>query len=398
MPFNKRLMNTGTIFAPLTFSMNISYVTTHDAMDVHNWSGSSYYIAKALESEHVEMDYIGSLNIRHNKILKSKEFFYKKALRKRYQYQREPAVADDYARQIAERVKPGSDLIFSPGSLPVARLHSHQPKVFYTDATFAGMLNFYESFTNLCAETIRNGHRLEQDALSSCSLAIYSSDWAARTAMDNYNVDPAKVKVVPFGANIQCNRNTDDIKRIIARRSKDTCKLLFLGVDWVRKGGPLVLEMAGLLHKAGLRTELHIAGIRSLPIDDLPEYVHDHGFISKATPEGKARLEQLIADSHFLVLPAKAEAYGLVLCEANSFGVPDIVSNVGGIPTIVKQDVNGKLFPSGTHVVEYAHYIGNLFSHYEEYEQLALSSFEAFQQRLNWKVAGNQLMQLLSAL
>jgi glycosyltransferase involved in cell wall biosynthesis len=374
--------------------MNISYVTTHDALDVHNWSGSSFYIAKALESEHAQMDYIGSLRIRYEKLLKSKELFYKKALHQRYLYQREPSVADGYAKQIAERMKPFSDLIFSPGSVPISRLRSDKPKIFYTDATFAGMLNFYESFTNLCAETIRNGHRLEQDALSSCSLAIYSSDWAAQTALDNYTVDPAKVKVVPFGANIQCNRDTGDIKRIIAQRPQDTCKLLFLGVDWVRKGGPLVLDIAKRLNKAGLRTELHIAGMRSLPVDDLPKYVRDHGFISKSTPEGKARLEKLLADSHFLVMPAKAEAYGLVLCEANSFGVPDIASTVGGIPTIVKQDINGKLFPLGTSAGEHANYIGNLFSHYEEYEELALSSFAAFQQRLNWNVAGKQLMSL----
>jgi glycosyltransferase involved in cell wall biosynthesis len=374
--------------------MNISFVTTHDALDVHNWSGSSFHIAKALESEHAQMDYIGNLRIRYKKLLKSKELFYKKALHRRYLFQREPAVADGYAKQIAERMKPCSDLIFSPGSVPISRLRSDKPKIFYTDATFAGMLNFYESFTNLCAETIRNGHRLEQEALSSCSLAIYSSDWAAQTALDNYTVDPAKVKVVPFGANIQCNRDTGDIKRIIAQRPKDTCKLLFLGVDWVRKGGKLVMEIAERLNKAGLRTELHIAGISPLPVDDLPKYVRHHGFISKSTPEGKARLETLIADSHFLVMPAKAEAYGLVLCEANSFGVPDIASTVGGIPTIVKQDVNGKLFPLGTSAGEHANYIGNLFSHYEEYEKLALSSFEAFQQRLNWNVAGKQLMSL----
>jgi glycosyltransferase involved in cell wall biosynthesis len=169
-------------------------------------------------------------------------------------------------------------------------------------------------------------------------------------------------------------------------------------VDWQRKGGPKALEIAEKLNNAGLRTELHIAGLRKPPVNPLPDFVVDHGFISKSTAEGKARLEQLIAGSHFLVLLSKAEAYGLVLCEANSFGVPDIVSNVGGIPTIVRDGVNGKLFPLQTPAADHALYIANLFSDYDRYEELALSSFEEFEQRLNWNVAARRLMQMLSEL
>ncbi|HXO74717.1 MAG TPA: glycosyltransferase family 4 protein, partial [Puia sp.] len=324
--------------------------------------------------------------------------FYNKVLGQRYQHQREPWVAKSFADQVSSRLSASANCILSPGSVPIARLQSKIPKVFYTDATFAGMLGFYEDFTNLCTETVRHGHRLEQEALSSCAMAVYSSDWAAQTAIEHYHVDPSKVKVVPFGANIECNRSVADIKRIISKRPKDTCKLLFIGVDWIRKGGPLTLEIAERLNKAGLKTELHIAGLRNLPVTDLPEFVKDHGFISKSTPEGRAKLEGLIADSHFLLLPANAEAYGLVLCEANSFGVADIASNVGGIPTIVKDDVNGRTFPLGTSADEYALYIADLFSNYEEYERMALSSFNEFQQRLNWKVAGKKLMGLLREL
>ena len=378
--------------------MKIAYVTTYDAADVHNWSGTGYNIAKVFQDQKAEMDFIGNLNVPHYKITRIKKMFYDKALGQQYQYQREPFVAKSYADQIRARLSASANCVFSPGSTPIARLKSKIPTVFYTDATFAGMLGFYADYANLCAETIRNGHRLEQEALSSCSMAIYSSDWAARTAIENYDVDPKKIRVVPFGANIECDRSTDDIKKLIGQRPKDTCKLLFLGVDWIRKGGPLVLEIAERLNKAGLKTELHIAGLRSLPVTDLPEYVKDHGFISKSTPEGRAKLESLIAESHFLLLPATAEAYGLVLCEANSFGVPDIASNVGGISTIVRDDVNGQTFPLGTSAADYALYIANLFSNYDEYERLALSSFDEFQQRLNWKVAGKKLMQLLSEL
>ena len=378
--------------------MKIAYVTTYDARDVHNWSGTGYNLAHSLMEEKAEMDFIGNLHFPFEKLTKIKRLLYRKVLGQRYQHQREPWVAKSFADQVSSRLSPSVNCILSPGAVAIARLQSKIPKVFYTDATFAGMLGFYEDYINLCPETVRHGHKLEQEGLSSCALAVYASDWAAQTAIDHYEVDPSKVKVLPFGANIECDRTADDIQRLIRARSKQTCKLLFVGVDWVRKGGPLALEVAGTLNAMGIPTELHIAGIRNLPLEHLPGYVRDHGFISKSTPEGKLRLEKLFAESHFLLLPTRAEAYGLVFCEANSFGVPNVATNVGGIPTIVKQDVNGRLFSLEAPAADHAKYIAGLFSDYEAYERLALSSFEEFQQRLNWKVAGKKLMGLLSEL
>jgi len=377
--------------------MKISYITTYNALDVHNWSGLGYNLAKTLTDQNAELEYIGNLTMKNDKLLKLKRLLYRK-LGQRYLIDRSFSVAKGYADQVAKRISSSSDCIFSPGSVPIAYLDTRKPKVFYTDATFAGMVGFYDTFSNLSAETIRQANKLEQAALSSCSLAIYSSDWAARTAIDNYKVDPEKVKVVPFGANIECNRSTDDIKKIIRQRSKTTCKLLFLGVDWERKGGALAVDIMQALNKAGLSTELHIAGLNSLPFATMPDRVINHGFISKSSPEGVAKIEKLIAESHFLILPTKAEAYGLVFCEANSFGVPAIATNVGGIPTIIKNDVNGRLFPLSATAIEYADYIKDLYSHYQRYEDMALSSFNEFQNRLNWKVAGKSIINLLKGL
>ena len=85
------------------------------------------------------------------------------------------------------------------------------------------MIDFYPDFTNLCGETIRDGNRMEQLALSKCRLAIYSSEWAANTAINNYDINAAKVKVVPFGANIECDRGIEEIHKIISSKRAETC-------------------------------------------------------------------------------------------------------------------------------------------------------------------------------
>jgi glycosyltransferase involved in cell wall biosynthesis len=377
--------------------MKISYITKNDASDVHNWSGLDHFIAKALEEQQADIQYVGNLQDHPGLSLRFKSKFYR-LLGQKFYSERNPATAMAYARQVKGRIKQDSDIIFCPGTIPIALLENDKPKVFYTDATFAGMLGFYDDFTGLCQETIRHGNYLEQIALESSDLAIYASDWAAKTAIDNYQVDPAKVKVVPFGANITCNRTSSDIKEMVEGRSEKECNLLFLGVEWARKGGDIAVKVTEYLNKAGLKTRLHVAGVKNLPINPLPDHIVDHGFISKSTKAGQEKLDKLFAGSHFLLLPTRAEAYGLVFCEANSFGVPCIAPAIGGITTIIKNDVNGQLFSLAAEPSEYAEYILSVFRDRPAYDQLCYSSFNEYQQRLNWNVSGKTILNLLGEL
>lgn len=374
--------------------MNIAYVTSHNARDIHSWSGTPYHVAQALIAQGGRLNYIDNLSIPFNNLLKVKRLAYR-YMGKKYLLDRELFVLKDYARQITRRLSPDTDVLFSPGSTPMALLDTKKPKVFYADATFASLLGAYDSYSNLAAETLRNGMAIEQASLTSSALAIYSSDWAAQSALDHYKVDPRKVHVVPFGANVEANRTEEDIQRIVDSRPRTRCRLLFLGVDWERKGGDKALAVLKALNERGLPTELHIAGIRSFPFDTLPEHVVDHGFISKSTPEGRRRIDDLLESSHFLILPTKAEAYGLVFAEANALGVPDLSTIVGGVPTIVKDGLNGQLFPLDAPAGAYADYVFNLFQQYDRYQQLALSSFHEFETRLNWASTGKRLVELI---
>jgi len=379
--------------------MKIAYITTDDGTDINNWSGSGYYIPLSLKNQSLSVEYIGSLRERYLRLSNRKERFYDRFFHKTYLRDREPLILKDYARQVRERLSSlDADIVLSPGTIPIAYLKCNQPIVFWTDCTFAGMINFYPEFSNLCKETIKNGNAMEQSALERCKLAIYSSDWAAESAIANYKVNPSKVKVVPLGANIECDRNIDDIKALLQSRPSDKCKLLLLGVDWFRKGGNVALEVTKQLNEAGVSTELTVVGSQPIIDGSLPSYVKVLGFISKSTTEGKQQLDRLLAESHFLILPSTADCTPIVFCEANSFGVPCISTNVGGIPTVIKDGLNGKLFSKNAEIAEYCKYISDIFSNYSQYQCLALSSFNEYQTRLNWSVAAKTVKTLLSEL
>ena len=197
--------------------MRIAYVTTYDASDVRQWSGLGRYIAEALKQQQIDVRYVGPLAEYADWPIRARRLYYKCVARKGYDRYREPKVLRSYADQVADSLRrlPDVDAIFSPGAVPITYLKTDKPIVFWADATYAGMVGFYPAWSNLCRRSMAKGNTMEQAALSNCRLAIYASDWAAATAKDHYNVDPAKVKVVPFGANIACDRTLDDVRAIV---------------------------------------------------------------------------------------------------------------------------------------------------------------------------------------
>lgn len=377
--------------------MNLAYVTTYEPLNIRKWSGLSYHIAQSLKNQSIPLEYIGPLkDSLFLKVVRKLKHQYYRLDNKRYLRDPEPLILKEFANQISRKLSQvKTNVVFSITPNPIAYLECNQPMVFCADATFAGMVNFYPHYSNLCQETIKNGHLTESLALQKCKLAIYASEWAAQTAIEHYNVEPSKVKVVPFGANIENNQTIDEVKDLIESRPTNQCKLLFLGVDWFRKGGDVAFEVAKALNQSGLNTELTIVGCQPLINEPLPSYVKPLGFISKSTSKGKHKINKLLAESHFLILPSQAECFGVVFCEASSFGVPSIATNVGGIPSAVKMDINGKLFDINANITEYCKYISDLFVNYSEYKKLALSSFHEYQSRLNWSIAGATVKNLL---
>ncbi len=374
--------------------MHVAYLTSYDASDVRNWSGLGFHIQNALSMSGAQITPIGNLKARYNLLTAAKRTMYRRLRSQTYFAEREPFVLRHFASQVAHRLSSlDCDAVFSPGSLPIAYLRAEKPVYFWADATFAGMVGFYPEFSGLCAESMRNGNEAEQRALTNCRLAFFASEWAAATARNNYDVDPAKVIVIPFGANIECSRDIDDIRRLVSAKDTGTCKLLFLGVEWRRKGGDLSVRVADLLNRQGIRTELHVAGC--VPPGEMPDFVKLHGFVSKSTAEGRALLEELFRESHFLILPSRAECYGLVFAEASSFGLPSLATEVGGIPTVVHNGKNGQLFSLTDDPVKYCEFISRVLSSSPVYEDLCLSSFKEYVERLNWTVAGKRVYDLV---
>jgi glycosyltransferase involved in cell wall biosynthesis len=387
--------------------MKIAYVTTYDTQSLsgsNEWSGTGYYIAQAVRNQSILLNHFGPLSepFGFNSFLAAKRLYHKLVSRTNYQSDAEPLKLKSYAHQVSQKLntmKLPVDIVFSATVNPIAYLECSQPIFFWADATFANIKDFYPLYSNLSESVIRDWHQMENLALQKAKLAIYSSDWAAESAIRDYGADPSKVKVIPFGSNVDSPFTQQTIEDVIATRPRDRCKLLFLGVDWLRKGGNVAYEIAEKLNQSGLPTELTIVGC-SPPMDDLPlpEFVKTLGFISKSTAAGQERITQLLMESHFLILPTRADCTPIVFCEANSLGVPCLSNTVGGVPTMIRNGINGQLFKPDDNILDCCNYITNLFAKYEDYKKLALSAFNEYELRLNWRIAGQQVKNLLETI
>ena len=195
---------------------------------------------------------------------------------------------------------------------------------------------------------------------------------------------PETVKILSFGANFGGENTQREVERWIEQRKVDgEIRLLFIARDWTRKGGHLVLGIAEWLRRRGLSVRLDIVGTK--PPTALPSFAHCHTSLRPWAPGEGATLGELFQKAHFLLMPSRAEAYGMTLCEANAFGLPVIATETGGITEIVRPGRNGAMLPLHAEIPAYGEKILEMFSSIDSYRSIAQTSFEEFEQRLNWK-------------
>jgi glycosyltransferase involved in cell wall biosynthesis len=389
--------------------MKIAYVNTYDVLNTSGWTkhnignyGSNFYIYKTLVEQGISIENIGNFSKKYSWLTRGKWSFYRYCNKTDYYRWAEPIVSKDYASQIRQQLSQADvDLILcTEGSTPIAYLNCPQPIVLWIDTVLAALIDFYPYLSNLCPETKKNIYLLEKLALDRCKLVIFASEWAAQKAISIYGINPNKIKVIPRGSNLELKpeRTIADILYSIKSRGSHTYKLIFIGVDWERKGGNIALEVSQELKKMGFDIELKMVGDLPKNMENLPSFVQPLGYINKSTPTGKKQFYDLLADAHFLILPTQADVTPNVLIEANAFGVPCLTTNLAGIPSIIKDDVNGKTFAVDAKITDYTTYIVDYLADYQKYEKLALSSFNEYVTRLNWSIAGQTANQLFREL
>jgi glycosyltransferase involved in cell wall biosynthesis len=272
------------------------------------------------------------------------------------------------------------DLLFVPSAPQlIAYCKTDIPVIYMNDTTFSRLQGYYPLYKDIAPYNIAQGIAIDKLAFQKATHCMLTSDWAMQSAMQDYHIPGNKITVTPFGANLDVVPSVNELKK----ESNKICQLLFLGVEWERKGGQIALDTFYSLQKKGIPVQLTIIGcVPPVPVYDKDILVIP--FINRNNKEEATRLYNIFLNSDFLLLPTRAECAGIVFCEAGAFGVPSITTDTGGVRTYVQDGVNGYALPMAATADEYAARIQDLFASEEACRLLSTGSRKRYEEELNW--------------
>jgi glycosyltransferase involved in cell wall biosynthesis len=164
--------------------------------------------------------------------------------------------------------------------------------------------------------------------------AIFTmSRHVSRCLTEDYGCDPARVVCVGAGPNAPVPDRVTTTPSRYARK-----RILFVGLDWHRKGGPVLAEAFRRVRVAHPDARLVVVGCS--PRLDLPN--------REVVPRiGVSEVGRYFAESSVFCLPTRLEAFGIVFLEAFAHGLPVLATNVGAIPEFVRDGETGYVVPYG---------------------------------------------------
>ena len=302
-----------------------------------------------------------------------------------YTDNRSPAALRRMAAAI-ERAVAGRhvDFVFSLHTAPVSTLDLGVPIVVVHDQTFRERLAYFAYEARPPAQDYVD-EALAQEGLAyrNADLCAFPSQRSLDSIAAQYDVSPAKLLLVPWGANLAAEPARETVHELIDARAFRPLQIIFVGVEWQRKGGPVMMEACRILRERGVDISLLIIGCE--PALPLPHWVTVVPKLDKRVPEQAAEYDAYLRRAHLLFLPSRVEAYGHVFCEAAAYGVPAVATDVGGIPTIVQHDVTGLCLPLDSPPTDFADAIGVLVADPARYRRLSRAARDRYEQKLNWR-------------
>ncbi len=175
--------------------------------------------------------------------------------------------------------------------------------------------------------------QLNRDCFRAARHLVTWSEWAKQSLVNDYQVAPEKITVIPPGVNVRSWARP--VPRIA---HSGPVNILFVGGDFERKGGMLLLEAFRAVRALG--AELHVVTRAQLP--------EEPGlFVYTNMQPNSVALKELYYRADIFCLPTYGDCLPMVLSEAGAAGLPAISTRVAAIPEIIRDGETGALVPVG---------------------------------------------------
>lgn len=229
------------------------------------------------------------------------------------------------------------DAIIQYGSTFLASASGATPYYLYMDSNMVMAQHAPVSWaTILTPRQVEGVVDRERHAYAHVSGILAFSEHARRSFVDELEVPAARTHTVFAGPNLVL----DGTERQ-QRPATGTPTILFVGVEFERKGGPQLLAAFRAVRERLPEAQLLIVGPRELAVNEPGVTVVGH--LRKDDPADRARLMNCYARSTVFCLPTRYEPFGVALLEAMHHGLPCVATSKWAIPEIIEEGRTGYL-------------------------------------------------------
>lgn len=328
------------------FNLVVGGSVGDDPYDSHTWSGSAMHLAAALQQSGVLNQALGLRLPRwQDAALKLKNFSSSREIwRQKFYLDTAYRVAlTQSAGRMSVISEPGSAFlqIGAMYSLPQATGH-RVPCFSYHDGNIAEALKSGYGFQGIPSTRIDEAIRYERDIAQEMTSVFTFSEYLRKSFIAEFGVDERRVVSVGGGVNIE------EVPPAYEDKNYDRREILFVGVDFGRKGGPELLSAIRIVRETFPDARLHIVGPHQLPSGANEPGIVFHGNLNKSIPAQRDQLYRLYRESSVFVLPSKYEPFGVAPLEAMLFQLPCIVTDGWALREFVTPNVNGALVEKGS--------------------------------------------------
>jgi glycosyltransferase involved in cell wall biosynthesis len=315
-----------------------------DPRSPRTWSGAAHFLFPAMTSAGLLHQAVGiNLPSWQKALLMAKNYTPNRgAWRKRFYL--DPAYRNALTKT-AGNVPVPTPLAFQVGHwFCLPDVFPSKPCISYHDGNLPETLKAGFGLEGVPARRIDQALRYEESTANKMAAVFTFSEYLRQSFIHDYHVPAAKVFNVGGAVNLSAFPAAQPDKSYSAPR------LLFIGVDFARKGGPQLVASFAAVRAAIPAAELHIVGPRELPpeLNPLPAGIVFHGHLSKTNPADAAKLEALFLSSTLFVLPSLYEPFGIAPIEAMLYQIPAVVTNAWALRETVQPGLTGELVEKGS--------------------------------------------------
>lgn len=357
-------------------------VIDEDPFHYQTWSGTSRYFFGAF-AERGELagatgTELGALQAAY---LKAKNI-HADLKRWKFAYHLDPAGCSLRTRRarrvIAEAGKPIDCLVQVGAWYDMTGLG--MPVVSYHDGNLARRLDSPYGFPQISRRRIDRAFEYERQLYSRIDLIFPMSQWLAGSFIRDFGVPESKVIPVFAGINLP---DRDQFQQA----SYESRHIVFVGKDFKRKGGADLLEAFSMLRREMPDARLTIVG----PSEEIKAPgVTCVGPISKGTPDGLQRIQEIYQSAALFVLPTLYEPFGIAFAEAMAHGLPCIGTQICAVPEIIDDGRTGMLVAPGC-PDQIAQRAFEILSDPLAARQMGEAAFDRYRQRFRWEAVAEQI-------